>query len=329
MWINLVGIILSALLISFFGLIVYKYQKNYEEIRDFYLKEGLEYLHQEISQYFATFQNNYEILMALLKNIRDYVPGVSISFEDIKINLLDYYPKGFAFRSIQNVAYLLDNDIVTIRTFNLFSYLSASRILFNETYFAIKRLIDNHQDFLNNEESRQRHYEDLSKDIEEKRKLIYDNLYILDIIANLINRIRDKFYFYITVNGLKKKLKNDSEIQKLLSFAVWIPVLIEMKKAGVPITAFLGSFKPDKEYQDIRIKRWEEFKKLIRDKHVEPCTYEESTSPTEIQTESEKWREFFGKKDNEKYSGAYKLSKKDDSDIEKIKEILIKGYLTK
>jgi len=55
--------------------------------------------------YFSSFQNNYEILMTLLKNIRDYDPNVQvkIDFNAIKIKLIDYYPQGFAFRAIHNI----------------------------------------------------------------------------------------------------------------------------------------------------------------------------------------------------------------------------------
>jgi len=327
---SFVKIIVSAISVFLLGLIAYRIQKKYEEIRDFFLRDGLEYLHQEISFYFSAFQNNYEILMGLLKNIRDYDPAVTfkINFDDIKIKLVDYYPKGFAFRAIHNVEYLVSDDIITKRTYNLFSHISAARMSFNEIYIAIKMMINNPDKFLVDEKSREKHFEDLYKDIEKKRELIYENLFILDITAEILNRIRDKHHFYITLSGLKKTINKDSKIQKLLHMALWNPLLMGMKKGGVPVTAFLGFFKPDKEYQEKRIQRWEKFKKLIKNNYVEPCTYKESTSPPQIQREAEKWKEFLDKKDNESYSGAYKLSKTDDSDIENIKGILIKEYLS-
>jgi len=266
--------------------------------------------------------------MGLLKNIRDYdadVP-VKINFGDIEIKLIDYYPQGFAFRSIHNVEYLLGDDILTKRTYNLFSYLSAARMAFNEVYVSIKVLINNPQNFLANEESRKVRYESLSKDIEKKREIIYEYMYILDVIAGIINRIRDKHYFYITLSRLKNILKKDSEIQRLLRIALWNPLLREMKKGGVPITAFLGSFSTDEIHQESKIKDWEKFKILIENKLVVPCSYKESTAPPEIQKDAEEWKEFLNKRFNAQYSGAYKLAKSTREYFGKIESILLEDY---
>lgn len=324
--ISLLGIIIGAIVVYCLGLKAYKKQKNYEEIRDFYLKGGLEYLHQEISFYFAAFQNNYEILMTLLKNIRDYIPNTPICFDEIKISLVDYYPKGFAFRSIHNVEYLVGDDILTTKTYNLFSHLSAARICFNEIYITIRKLMDNAQSMLPDEESMKSHYSDLVKDVEGKREIIYENLYILDIIAGIINRIRDKFYFYATVNELKEKIKKDSEIQRLLQLAIWKNVLKEMEKGGIPLTAFLGPFSDDESYQESRIQKWEKFRILIEKKYVMPCTYKESNSPPEIQEQAEKWKMFLSQKYKIKYSGSYKLSGPSIDFIRNIKNILLTSY---
>jgi len=325
---SLVEIIGSAFLVFLFGLIAYRIQKKYEEIRDFFLRDGLEYLHQEISFYFSAFQNNYEILMGLLKNIRDYDPAVTfkINFDDIKIKLVDYYPRGFAFRAIHNVKYLVSDDIITKRTYNLFSHLSAARMSFNEIYIAIKMMINNPEKFLVDEKSREKHFEDLYKDIEKKRELIYENLFILDIIAEILNRIRDKHHFYITLSRLKKSINKDSEIQKLLHMALWHPLLRGMKKGGAPITAFLGSFSQNEEYQESKIIHWEKFKELIDKKLVVPCSYKESTSPPEIQKEADSWKEFLDKKFKAQFSGAYKLAESTRGFIGKIESALLEEY---
>ena len=325
---SFVEIIVSAFLVFFFGLIAYRIQKKYEEIRDFFLRDGLEYLHQEISFYFSVFQNNYEILMGLLKNIRDYDPAVTfkITFDDIKIKLVDYFPRGFAFRAIHNVKYLVSDDIITKRTYNLFSHLSAVRMSFNEIYIAIKMLINNPEKFLMDEKSRKKHFEGLYKDLEKKRELIYDNLFILDIIAEILNHIRDKYHFYITLSQLKKGINKDSEIQKLLHMALWNPLLRGMKRGGTPITAFLGSFSPDEKYQESKILHWEKFKKLIGKKLVVPCSYDESTTPPEIQKEAESWKKFLNEKFNAQFSGAYKLAKSTREFIGKIESVLLEEY---
>ena len=61
--------IFAVILVSVLGLLTYIVQKNYEEIRDAYIKDGLEFLRQEISFCFAVFNENYISLLTLLKNI--------------------------------------------------------------------------------------------------------------------------------------------------------------------------------------------------------------------------------------------------------------------
>lgn len=326
---NILAIVLGWLVIYSLGLRAYRNQRNFDEVRNFYLKDGLEYLHQEISYYFSAFQYNYEVLNTLLKNIRDYkqIPGFSISFEDIKIEMMDYNPKGFAFRSMQTVEYLIEDDILTNRTLNLFSYLSASRILFNEIYVTIKKSLEYPKIFMPNKKERTKLYEELRNLIEEKRNLIYKNIYVLEVLQEIITQFRYKYYLCISLNKLKKKIKKDSLIQKYLSLAYWSPVIEEMKKKGVSVQSFLGKFYRDEMYQKIKMKQWEKFEKLIERHFVDTCTYEEAKVPVEIINESEKWKEFLNKKYEKNYSGSYKLAKKEDSTIEEIKEILIEGYL--
>ena len=52
--IYLLGIFLSALVVYKLGVLAYKKQKNYEEIKDFYINDGLEFLLQVISSCIET-----------------------------------------------------------------------------------------------------------------------------------------------------------------------------------------------------------------------------------------------------------------------------------
>lgn len=320
--------IVVVILVSALGLLSYKIQKNYEEIRDTYIKDGLEFLRQEISFCFAVFDQNYISLLTMLKHIRDYVPGFQITFKELEIPLKEYYPKGFAFRSIQNIDYLLNIDIISTKTMNLFSHFNAAKILFSETNLAIKKLIDEKDTMLDTEEKRKMHFDDLYRAIEEKREIVYEHLQVLDFIAMILNRIRDKHLFYFTAKGLKKRLKKDEEIQKLLQSATWNAPLKAMEKSGIPLTAFMGKFTYDEKLRKLKLLNWEKFKKLIDNKLVEPCSYKESTSPPEIQEEAEKWRNFLEANYGEKFSGAYRLSKTSKKEMPNIKELLLKGYST-
>jgi len=327
--INILAIVLGWLIIYSLGLRAYRNQRNFDEVRNFYLKDGLEYLHQEISYYFSAFQYNYEVLNTLLKNIRDYekIPEYSISFEDIKIEMMDYNPKGFALRSMQTVEYLIEDNILTKSTLNLFGYLSASRILFNEIYVTIKKSIEYPKIFMSNKKERIKLYENLRTQIEEKKGLIYKNIFVLEVLQTIITEFRYKYYLCTSLNKLKKKIKKDSLIKKYISLAYWNPIIEEMKKKGVSIQSFLGKFYRDKMHQKIKMKQWEKFEKLIERHYVEPCTYEEAEVPIKIKNESEKWKKFLNKRYDKDYLGSYKLVKIDDSAMEEIKEILIEGYL--
>ena len=323
----LVPIIISALLVYFFGLRAYKKQKNYEEVRNYYLRNGLEYLHEEISLYFAAFQYNYEVLQAHLKNVRDYLPGAPVTFKDIKKDLVDYFPRGFAFRAIQRVEALIEDDAITKLTLNLFSYLSSARIAYDEIYLTIGKIIDHPQLFYKNKSEQQEHYDELNKTIEKKREQIYEKLDLINILDMLINRINEKSFFYTDLILLRAKLRKDEEVKKIVGMAIWHPVMKEMLRGGIPITAFLGSFMTGLEYRKKRILRWQSFMKLIDDKIVLPCTYEEATSPPEIQVEAEKWKVFLKEKYNREFSGAYKLNVSQRENIDRIGEKLVINYL--
>lgn len=322
----LIPIIISALLVYSLGLRAYKKQKNYEEVRDYYLRNGLEYLHEEISLYFAAFQYNYEVLQALLKNVRDYLPGAPVTFKDIKKDLVDYFPKGFAFRAIQRAATLLEDDAITKLTLNLFSYLSSARIAYDEIYLTIGKIIDHPQLFYKNKSEQQAHYDELNKAIEKKREQIYEKLGLIDILDMLINRINEKSFFYTDLALLRAKLRKDEEVQKIVAMATWHPVIKEMSKGGIPITAFMGSFIKEPEGNTKIMLRWKSFMNLIDNKIVLPCTYEESTSPPEIQVEAEKWKAFLEKKFGKEFAGAYKISISAKENLDKIREMLVINY---
>jgi hypothetical protein len=227
---------------------------------------------------------------------------------------------------MQTVEFLIEDDILTKRTLNLFSHLSASRILFNEIYVTIKKSLEYPKIFMPNKKERIELYEDLRNQTEEKRDLIYKNIFVLEVLQEIITQFRHKYYLCSSLNKLKRKIKKDSLIRKYLSLAYWKPVIEEMKKKGVSIQSFLGKFYKDKMYQKIKMKQWEKFEKLIEKHYVETCTYEEEV-PIEIKNESEKWKKFLNKKYDKDYSGSYKLVKSEDSAIEEVMEILIEGYL--
>lgn len=320
--IYLIGIFLSAYLFYKLGVRAYKRQKNYEEVKNHYLKNGLEVLQQVVSSCIETIYYNYEILLRELKYIRDFEPEPVISFDDIKISLKKYVPPGFAFGSIFSVEYLLDDDIFKQRILTFFGWFRGTLILFDEINLMIKKIIENPKENIPNEEKQLEFYKDLKSSIEEKLEEVSKHFFIQNLITNLINIIRDKYYFYTSLKSLKRKLKNNPEVQKILSIALWHPVIRDMKDVGVSITEFLGIYSDERNYQESKMGRWERFSVLINKGYVIPCPYEESTGPPEQKDSAIKWNTYLSSKYGVTYSEAYKLSKINEAELEDIEKIL-------
>ena len=322
--IYLLGIILSALFVYKLGALAYKNQKNYEEIRDFYLKRGLELLQQEISSCIETIYYNYEVLQRELRYIKDLEPESDISFEDIKIGLKEYFPAGFAFSSMSSVQYLLDDDIFMQRIITFFGYFRATLILFDEINLTIKKTIENPKEWIPNKKEKLKLYKKLKRGLDERIEEISKHFFILDLIIDLINLIRDKFHFYTSIKDLSKKLKKAPEVEKILSIALWQPIINNMKDKGASITEFLGIYSDNKDYQEKKLKKWDRFKILLDNSYIIPCSYKESASPPEQKGSALKWKSLLSEKYKQTYSEAYKFRELDDTKLEKVNEILLK-----
>jgi len=322
--IYLLGIFLSALMVYKLGALAYKNQKNYEEIRDFYLKGGLELLQQEISSCIETVYYNHEVLQRELRYIRVLKPESAISFEDIKIELKEYFPAGFAFRSMSSVKYLLDDDIFIQRIITFFGYFRATLILFDEINLTIKKTIENPKEWIPNKKEKLKLYKKLKRELDERIEEISKHFFILDLIIGLINLIRDKFHFYTSIKHLSEKLKKAPEVQKILSTALWQPVINNMKDKGTSITEFMGIYSDNKDYQEKKLKKWDKFKILLDNNYIIPCSYEESTGSPEQKGSGLKWKSLLSERYKQSYSEAYKFRELDDTKLEKVNEILLK-----
>jgi hypothetical protein len=316
------AIILSAYLVYRFGAKAYKNQKNYEEIRDSYLKDGLETLLKDVTACIETIYYNYEALQRELKYIRDYEPTPQICFSDIQMAFKEYMPSGFALRSIYSVEYLLDNDIFKQRILTFFGSFRGTLILFDEVNLAIKKAIENAKDYLPDEKTKARFYDQQLNNIDKKLEEVSEDFYLQNVLIGIINIIRDRYCYFSSLKILRKRLRRDKDVQEILSIALWQPVVNKLKKSAISITEFLGVYTEEKEDQKKKLRRWDKFRLLITKGHAIPCSYNESTAPPQQKDSATKWKEYLSAESHEGVSEAYKLTEGAKENIIEIRKIL-------
>lgn len=318
------AIILSAYLVYRFGAKAYKNQKNYEETRDNYLRDGLELLLKDITACIETIYYNYEALRRELKYTRDYEPNPQICFNDIKMPFREYMPSGFAMRSIYSVEYLLDDDIFKQRILTFFGFYRGTLILFDEINLTIKKAIENAKDYLPDEETKGGFYHQQLNSIDKKLEEVGEEFYLQNLVVGIINIIRDRYCHYSSLKILKRQLKKDADVQEILSIAVWQPVINKLKKEAVSITEFLGIYSEAKEAREKKLMRWNRFRLLIVKGYVIPCSYTESTAPPHQQSSATRWKDYLGTRFSESISEAYKLASGANEHTEGIRNILFR-----